>query len=77
MKKPNFLFFCGLGYIFEEVYLHVIKDLAPTTNIDLLMADYYLSDRTFQVVRQLKKDGIIKSYKVVRAYWEQKGGRDK
>jgi hypothetical protein len=63
--KNNILMYSGNGYCFEEVYLPLIEINHDKWSIDLLISEYYLTERIQKLLKYLLSSKKINSYQVV------------
>ena len=62
----NVIIFCGNGYIFEEFYLPIIRDLNGKCNTYLIIEDSFLSKKILETFNSLQKSGSLKNYYISR-----------
>lgn len=63
------LIFCGNGFAFNEIFHSVIEDLfSAGWKINVLLADYYLADHSFDSAKKLLQSGKISSYEVINPF---------
>ena len=63
--KNNILMYSGNGYIFEELYLPLIEINHDKWSTDLLISEYFLSERIQKLMEYLLTSKKINSYHVV------------
>ena len=64
-QKTKVLMYCGNGYVFDEIFYPLIKLNSTKWNIDLLMADYYLSGVIKKKVDELLDASVINRYSII------------
>lgn len=69
-RKPGILFYCGVGYVFDEVFCPVIREVQGACRITVLMADSFLNAGTKRKMENLQKDGVIEEFHIIRPYRE-------
>ena len=61
-KKKQVLIYCGNGYIFDEIYLPLIEKNHNKWCIDLLISNYFVSDKVQGKINHLAQLNKINSY---------------
>lgn len=69
-RRQGILFYCGVGYVFDEIFYPVIKELEGSCRITVLIADSYLNESTKIKIKGIKESGAIEEFRILRPYRE-------
>ena len=62
MNKTGIVLYCSAGYILEEAYLPLIKELSKEFKIFLLVENNFLNKRHIFKIEEFKKQSFIYKY---------------
>ncbi len=63
--KTKVLIYCGNGYSFDEIFNPLVESNYMKWDIDLILADYYLSKSANKKIKKLLDTSIINKYSVI------------
>jgi hypothetical protein len=62
---PEILIYCGNGFVFEEMFRRIIRDMGAACKISLLLNEFYIAGHTLELINKMVSEKLIASYQFV------------
>lgn len=70
-KKPGILFFCAVGYLFQEVFQPIIEEMKGTCRAYVQVADSHMTESNKQVLSELQNEGAVENFHIIQPHFQK------